>query len=248
MTAPGSGLPPALARRLADGEWIRTGHRGAPRVAPGNSLRAVEAAAGLGMDLVEVDVRRSADGALVLWHDEDVRAGRRLPVAETPLPDLRAAFLAAFGEELIELDTALLALKGRAGLLIDLKEEGLVEDILAALRARGFEDAVVCGEYRDDLREVKRAAPWVGTSLTLGLGWRERGAGPSVEEIDTDAVTVAWPHVDRDFVRRCHARGLAVLVWTVDNAALMRRLLRLGVDGLTSNRPDLLATLAQRSA
>lgn len=245
MTVPGASLPRPLAERLASGGWIRTGHRGAPRVAQGNSLQALEAAAELGVDLVEVDVRRSADGALALWHDPDVRAARRLAVAETPLAELQAAVRQAFGGELVDLGTAAATLRGRAGLMVDLKETGLVPGIVRTLGDRGFDDAVVCGEYWEDLREVKRLAPRLGTSLTLGLGWRERDGGPRLETIDTDAITVARRHVDRAFVERCHARGLAVLVWTVDRPAQMRRLLRMGVDGLTSNRPDLLVELGQ---
>ncbi|HKI58830.1 MAG TPA: glycerophosphodiester phosphodiesterase [Trueperaceae bacterium] len=242
----GRGLPAPLAERLAAGCWIRTAHRGAPKVAPGNTLRALEAAAAMGVDLVEVDVRRTPDGVLALWHDAAVGSGGRLPIARTPYPELRSAVREALGEELVDLPAAAATVKGRAGLMVDLKEPGLVPDIVAALRAGEFEDAVVCGDFWRDLREVKQLAPALGTSLTLGVGWREGVAGPRVEEIDTDAVTVAWRHVNRDFLGRCHTRGLAVLVWTVDRPFRMRRLLRLGVDGLTSNRPDLLMSLEAR--
>lgn len=248
MTSPGASLPATLARRLAAGRWIRTGHRGAPRVAPGNTLRSLEAAAQAGVDLVEVDVRRTRDGALALWHDPEVHAGGRRIVAETPFAELQVAVREGLGETLVDLPAAATALAGRAGLLVDLKEPGLVPAIVRALEASGFDNAVVCGEYWQDLREVKQLAPGLGTSLTLGLGWSEKVSGPRVEQIDTDAVTVAWWHVRGDFVERCHARGLAVLVWTVDKPRLMRRMLRLGVDGLTSNRPDLLMRLEDRTA
>lgn len=247
MSVPGSSLPVALAERLAAGGWVRTAHRGAPRRAPGNSLQALEAAAELGVDLVEVDVRRTSDGALALWHDDAVEAGgRSLAVARTPFAELQAAVRGESGADLVELGTAAAALQGRAGLMVDLKEPGLVPDILARLREASLADAVLCGEFWDDLREAKRLAPHLGTSLTLGFGWREHGAGPAIEDIDTDAVTVTWRHVGRALVDRCHARGLAVLVWTVDSPGHMRRLLHLGVDGLTSNRPERLVALPEQ--
>ncbi len=245
--APGSTLPPALAQRLASGGWLRTAHRGAPQVAPGNTARSLAAAAEIGVDLVEVDVRRTADGALALWHDPDVHAGgRRLEIAATPLLELQRAVERESGEELLDLAGGARAVAGRAGLMIDLKGAGLAEEIVATLRACAVDTAVICGELWDDLRAARRLHPAIGTSLTLGVAWSERRAGPRLDDIDTDAVTVSWNHVDASFVRRCHERGIAVLVWTVDRPARMRRLLQLGVDGLTSNRPDLLAGLARR--
>lgn len=240
----GAGLPAALAQKLASGGWLHTAHRGAPRVAPGNTLRAITAAAELGVDLVEIDVHRTKDGQLALWHDEAVTAnGSTLDIATSTFGALAQHVKTGLHEQLVDLSGAMRAVSGRAGLLVDLKAPGLAAQIVREAEVNAFETLVVCGEYWDNLREVKCLAPELGTSLTLGLEWNETRGSPSLEAIDTDAVTVAWPHVDAAFVARAHARGLAVLVWTVDDVALMKRLLELGVDGLTSNRPDILVQL-----
>lgn len=235
----GQGLPAPLRDRLAGGGWLRTGHRGAPTVAPGNSRRAILVATDLGVDMVEVDVHRTADGHLVLWHDDTlVIDGAPVALAAATMAVLQAVEIGQ-SERVIGLADGLDAVRGRAALLIDLKADGLAEQIVETVHKCHAGAVVACGHYWESLREIKRRAPEIGTSLTLDHTWRQWHGSGAIERIDTDAVTVDWRMIDSSFVARCHARGLAVLAWTVDDLALMRRLLAMGVDGLTSNRPDL---------
>ncbi|HUX20538.1 MAG TPA: glycerophosphodiester phosphodiesterase, partial [Spirochaetia bacterium] len=209
----------------------------------GNTLRSIEAAVAFGVDLVEVDVHRTRDNRLVLWHDEGVPSPEgELDIASESFESLKTSVQNEIGEELIDLGRAIELTRGVAGLMIDLKAEGLTSDIVSVVQSAGYTPAVICGEYWDELRFVLGSAPAIGASLTLNERWDEQ-SGPRIEEIDTPAVTVAWPVVNRIFVERMHERGIAVLVWTVDEPELMRRMLNLGVDGLTSNRPDLFRTL-----
>ncbi len=145
------------------------------------------------------------------------------------------------GEHIISLADGLDAVRDRAALLIDLKADGLAGQIVETVRRADAGPVVVCGHYWESLREITRRAPAIGTSLTLDRAWQRQHGDDVIERIDTDAVTVDLRIIDAVFVARCHTRGLAVLAWTVDDLALMRRLLALGVDGLTSNRPDLFA-------
>lgn len=239
----GQGLPASLARRLAGGGWLRTAHRGAPYHAPGNSRRALAAAAELGVDLVEVDVHATADGHLVLWHDDAVPAEEGdLPIAASPLAMLRRVDLGQ-GERISTLAEGMDVVRGRAALLIDLKAAHLASRIVATARHVAFGPVVVCGHYWESLREVKRLAPDFGVSLTLDRRWQQRYGRDGLAAIDTDAVTTDWRILTPTLIAHFHARGLAVLAWTVDEPARMRQLLALGVDGLTSNRPDLLVAL-----
>lgn len=236
----GFGLPAPLRRRLAAGEWLRTAHRGMPTVAPGNSRAAITAAAELGVDLIEIDLHTTADGCLVLWHDEEIVApGIRLPIATSTLQALQRIDIGA-GERVIELSEAITIARGRSGLLLDLKAERLARPVVETVRRFDFGPVIVCGHYWGSLRRIKRFAPEVGVAFTLDRAWRRLLGGALIDGA-ADAVTVNWRLIDRAFVRHYHARGIAVLAWTVDDPAQMRRLLDLGVDGLTSNRPDLFA-------
>lgn len=242
----GQGLPSPLRERLAGGHWLRTAHRGAPTVAPGNSRRAILAAVDLGVDIVEVDIHRTADGYLALWHDDAIMIdGATVPLASATRAALQAVDVGQ-GERIISLADGLAAVRGRAALLIDLKADGLAEPIIATIRAGGAQPVMVCGHFRASLREIKRRAPEIGTSLTLGNGWWHRHGHDLIERIDTDAVTVDQRVIDAALIERCHARGLAVLAWTVDELVAMERLLAMGVDGLTSNRPDVFAQVSER--
>lgn len=240
----GNGLPMPLRERLAGGGWLRTAHRGAPTVAPGNSRRAIVAATNLGVDMVEVDIHRTADGCLMLWHDDALTInGAHIPLVTATMAALQAVDIGQ-GEHIISLADGLDTVRGHAALLIDLKADGLAEQIVETVRACGEQPVMVCGRFWESLREITRHAPEIGTSLTLDHTWQRQYGDDAIERIDTDAVTVDWRILDPAFVARCHARGLAVLAWTVDDLALMRRLLAMGVDGLTSNRPDLFAQIA----
>jgi glycerophosphoryl diester phosphodiesterase len=198
--------------------------------------------------MVEVDVHATADGELVLWHDDALPAPEGpLPLAATPLATLRRVDVGG-GERVITLAEGLEVVRGRAALLIDLKADGLAEPIVATVRRLGFAPAVVCGGYAESLRAIKALEPTIGTSLTLGRGWERAYSPDAIERVGADAVTTDWRILDPALLARLHARGLAVLAWTVDDPATMRRLLDLGVDGLTSNRPDLLLAAARGGA
>jgi len=235
----GRGLPPPIARKIAHGEWIRTAHGGVPAAAPANTIRSLLAALRLDVDLIEVDLRRSADGRLVLWHDSEIDGpDGKLAIGEHTFRDLSSALERSVGEPLADLATAMRAVDGKAGLMIDLKEGGLDEPLTEALRRTSFAPVVVCGKFRESLVAIGRRHKEVGTSLTLDKAWRA-GAERPLDQAGTGALTIAWQIAESSFVEQCHALGLAVFAWTVDDRASMRKLLAAGVDGITSNRPDL---------
>lgn len=234
------GAAPPLARRLGGGSWLRVAHRGDPRVAPGNTGPAIAAAAAAGVDLVELDLQATADGRLVLWHDPEITAdGRRVPIARATFAALRGLDLGG-GERIATLDEALEIVRGRAGLLIDLKARGLADGIVAAVRRHAPTPVVVCGHHWRSLRRIRRLAPEIGVAHTLDRYWRRPLGAAAIACLDTDAVSLHWRLVDAGLVRRCHTRGIAVIAWTVDDPTLLAHLLRLGVDGVTSNRLDYL--------
>jgi glycerophosphoryl diester phosphodiesterase len=212
-------------------------HRGASRAAPENTVAAFRRAAEMGADMVELDVRRSADGRLVVHHDPHLTDGRA--VAATPAGELPAA--------VPSLDTALDACAGMA-VNIEIKNDpdepgfepdrALADDVAAAVAARGDTDRVVVSSFDrasiDRLNEV--ASPPIATAWLV-----------TVPPADAVEVAVAgghqalhpwWPAVDRALVDRAHAAGLAVNVWTCDDPEAMVRLAGWGVDGICTNVPD----------
>ena len=235
-----SALRPAAASAPA---FLRIAHRGAPAVAPGNTGGALLAALDLGVDLIEIDLHRTADGHLVLWHDPSIPIGRRkLPIARHPLAALRRIDLGG-GERVLELHEAMDLAHDRAGLLIDLKAGGLAQGIVACARERRFTRLAVCGHYWSTLRQIRALDPTIGIAFTINRAWQRLAAWSFLRRGQADAVTINWRQLNRARVGQYQALGLAVIAWTVDDPTLMRRLLAFGVSGLTSNRPDLFTTL-----
>lgn len=256
MAAPVAPLPPPVGRAAA------IAHRGASHVAPENTLSALRSALAMGADMVEVDVRRTADGALVLMHDEtlarttdvELLFPTRAPwrVQDLTLDQVRRLDAGAWksstyrGEPVPTLEEALEVID-RAGsrLLIEVKEPagqpGIETDVASLLRARRRPhgrraERVVVQSF--DLAAMHRfawEAPEVPTGVLLQVPRRDLAA------------VAGWasyvnPHhrlVDARYVDALHAAGMRCLSWTVDSPRGIRRLLRAGVDGVISNRPEL---------
>ena len=223
--------------RRSHGVTCVIAHRGASRAAPENTVAAFRRAAEMGADMVELDVRRSADGRLVVHHDPHLTDGRA--VAATPAGELPSA--------VPDLDTALDACVGMA-VNIEIKNDpdepgfepdrALADDVAAVVSARGDTDRVVVSSFDrasiDRLQEV--ASPPIATAWLV-----------TVPPADAVEVAVAgghqalhpwWQAVDRALVERAHAAGLAVNVWTCDDPEAMVRLAGWGVDGICTNVPD----------
>ena len=149
-------IPPKNHRAL------RIGHRGAAGHAPDNSLVGIEAAAQLGADAVEIDLRRTRDGVVVASHDSHLLdgSGRERPIAELSVADLRA--LADSGGPAVPTLEQVIARcrELRLGLYLELKEGAVIEPMLALLAAHDGAEFTIVGAFRPDwLADVRALAP-----------------------------------------------------------------------------------------
>ncbi|WP_226924417.1 glycerophosphodiester phosphodiesterase [Georgenia satyanarayanai] len=234
-------------------------HRGGAAEVAENSRAALEHADALGYRYFETDVRRTADGVVVLHHDATLD---RTTTGHGPLSALTWAQAARLrdhsGGRLVRLDEALADFPGLR-LNIDLKEDGVIGPALRVVAEAGAGDRVCLASFADRRLQVVRRATRgrVATSLArqetarlvlaATLGAPARGV-PTPSGTTTDrAVCVQVPVRHRGvpvvtpaFVQRAHRLGLEVHVWTIDDAPTMHRLLDLGVDGLVTDRPTVL--------
>ncbi|MGY2894428.1 glycerophosphodiester phosphodiesterase [Deinococcus sp. UYEF24] len=218
---------------------LRTAHGGASRLATDNTLEAIVATRDIPLDFVEVDVHATRDGQLLLWHDPWlVTPDGLFEIATHTLGELRALDLP--DGTLATLQDAIGAVRGRAGLMIDLKAPGLEVPIEQELRAARFQDVMVCGGYADTLAVLKDRLPDIGVSLTPDAAFY-RGFSAGLKALPfLDAVTVYWRAVGPELMWAAREEGLLVLAWTVDHQKIADHLLALGVHGLTSNNPEVL--------
>jgi glycerophosphoryl diester phosphodiesterase len=255
--------------RRPRGPVARVGHRGAAALAPENTLRSLELAVELGCDMLEFDVLALSDGMLVLAHSNRLRevshGAARGRVRRRSLDALRGV-----APELPTFDEALAFLGERfpdAVLQVDLKQRGVEEAVVAALRRHGvIERSWISGFDSVTLRRVASLAPEVPRSYTLPrdrLGISRRGplapvvrgalaatgAGlarrlPSLlERAAAAAATLHYSVATPEAIRAAHEAGAAVYVWTVDDAELAQRLIRAGADGIITNDPRIFSRL-----
>ena len=210
-----------------------------------NTLEAFQHAAALGYRYLETDVHATADGVLLAFHDDvlDRVTDQQGPIAGLTHADVRRARVGGRSE--IPTLAALLDQLPGVRFNIDLKADGAVRPMAVMVAARGLWDDVLIGSFSHArLREFRRltegrvatsAAPAEVAAFVLRSPW----VG------DFDALQVPprsgpLPIVTARLVRRAHATGKHVHVWTIDEAGQMRQLLDRGVDGLLTDRTDVL--------
>jgi glycerophosphoryl diester phosphodiesterase len=229
-------------------ELLRIGHKGADRIAPGNTLGSFDAALAHGVHMIEFDVlpedrERPADGRLLLAHDYEHTAG----ALEL---DAGLAHLASAPFADVRLD-------------VDLKLPGYEDQVLEALRAHGLvERTLVSTMYMRSLVRLRALEPglrlgwsvprirsgWVASPAAVVGGYavlvylRHRVARAARDHLAAgrcDAVMAHFRLVTPALVRIVREQAGELYVWTVDDAALIRRLELLGVTGVITNDPRL---------
>ncbi len=231
-------------------------HRGLALAVPENSMPAFEAAVLAGATHLETDVRATADGVLVAFHDDRLERLTELEgrVAGVRWADLRAAGLR--GGVPVPLLADVLSAWPRVRINVDLKADEAVAPFVQLVRATGATDRVCTASFSDRRRRaaVRGLAGWGAPAHSLGFAASARfvglaAAGAPVRVLRralAGAVALQLPDragvmpvVTRRLVRAVHAVGAQVHVWTVDEPARMSELLGLGVDALVTNRVDL---------
>ena len=240
-------------------------HRGASSEAPENTLAAVRRALGQDVDVVEVDVQRTKDGALVVLHDAtlarttDVRRlfPRRSPwlVSDFTFDEVRRLDAGGWcaplfaGEQVPTLEQVVQTVRrSRAGLLVEVKETslhpGLAADVADALRAiPGYLDEAVADRRlvvqsfdAGAMQDHKEREP----SVPVGVLGTPSKADLGALATWADQVNPAHWSVGPDWVETVHRHGMQCQLWTVNRPATMRRALTMQVDGIITDRPRVL--------
>jgi glycerophosphoryl diester phosphodiesterase len=212
---------------------IAIAHRGDPVAARENTVRAFEAAVRAGADMVELDLRRTADGEIVVLHDATLS---RLWGVDAAIEDLDLAALKSIGHRGVRIPTFREVLDAvEVPLMVDFTSRKVVPGAVAAVRdRRAMGRALFVTGNIDALRELRDLAP----EARIGLTWVE-SRGPSsslLEELGVEYWNPTAGLITREQVGAVHALGRKVSTWTVDQAAEMTRVTQAGVDAIVSNR------------
>ncbi len=224
--------------------FIFIAHRGASAYEPENTIRAFMKAIELGADVVELDVRATAEGIPVVVHDESLEriAGVPKRVSELSIDELKK--YRVFGKEPIPtLDEALEYLDNRVGIFIELKEKGLEDKVLEIInRYRIEENILLISFHIDILRRIRE----MNSKIDIGLITVRHVDLRQILKLRPFAILPQYSIVNPRTVKEIHAHKLRVYVWTINDISLGVKMMNYGVDGIATDRPDIRHQIAKQ--
>jgi len=218
---------------------LRIGHRGARAYEPENTLRSYKKAIEIGVNAVELDVRKTKDNQLVVIHDADVKKttnGKGL-VSGLTLKQIKELSTEK-DEKIPTLKEALDFLDKKVKILIELKEEGVEEKVLSLVREGGVQKNVIIVSFIEDaLRKVRELNKEVETGLIYA---KHKNPVKSALDLKAQYLVAFYRFTHTANVKKAHENGLKVIVWTVNAPEEVAEYLKKGVDGIASDKPDIL--------
>ncbi|MDP2772086.1 MAG: glycerophosphodiester phosphodiesterase [Nocardioides sp.] len=256
MTSPTTGFPYLDEVLQTPGSVLAFAHRGGayhPEIEGlENTVAAFKHAVALGYDYLETDVHVTSDGVLLAFHDDVLdRVTDQVGVlADTTYAEVRSALIGG-QEQVPTLETLFEEFPG-ARFNIDLKSDGAVPALVDFLAARDAQDRVLVGSFSGrrlaEFRRLTRGRVPTSAHPAEVVAFRLLPSGRLANWLTRGRVAALqiphrrrrWVIATRGLVRRAHAAGRHVHVWTVDTPGEMRELLDRGVDGLFTDRTDVL--------
>jgi glycerophosphoryl diester phosphodiesterase len=242
-----------LGRNVSAVEIIA--HRGASADAPENTLASMKLAWEQKADAIETDLWLSKDGHLVVFHDADTRRydGKQKKVTEMSWEELQKVDVGSFkdprfkNERIPTLEALLATIPEGKKAVLELKDgPHIVPEFTRAINASGRKPQelnVISFNY-ESLKASKKAFPKIPHYFLMG--YKKNGANSELsklisqcKEANFDGLNLQsdWP-ITKEFVAQVKSAGLKMLVWTVDDPAIARRMVDAGVDAITTNKPQ----------
>jgi glycerophosphoryl diester phosphodiesterase len=218
---------------------LKIGHRGASAYEPENTLSSFKRAIELGVDAVELDVRRTKDNEIVVIHNADVNktTNGSGSVSDFTLEQIKK-FVTEKGEHIPTLEEALDAVGKRVKILVELKETGIEEKVLDLIREKGLtENVIIISFHEEALRKIKELDGKVATGL---IYVRHKNPLQSALELKAEYLLPLYRFTHSANVKKAHEKGLKVIVWTINTPEEAAEYKKKGVDGIATDKPDIL--------
>ena len=237
-------------------------HRGGAGLWPENTMEAFSRSVEMGYRWIETDLRMTSDGVVVCHHDPTLerttnghgevaklnwRQLEKLDAGYAHLPDQDFPFRGQ-GVRIPSLEEVARSFPG-LNMVLEMKADHTEEPLLRLIRRMGLSDRVIVASFSDArltrVRELSKGGIATSTgeeevARLVKAAWLGRRARTQHVALQIPVRSGPIPLVTRRTVKAYHRMGLVVHVWTVDQPARMERLLDRGVDGIMTDRPDLL--------
>lgn len=228
-------------------EMLVVAHRGASAYAPENTLIAIKKAMDMEADYAELDVQLTRDKEVILLHDMNLKrtAGVKGFIKDLTLEELKKLEVGAwFGEEfrgepIPTLQDVIRLVKGKMRLNIEIKtfrpEPEIAQKVVDIIRSEHFENKCMITSFdREVVTAVKRIAPEIITGFIFGKNYPD-----DVFEGSWDVLSCNHRIATLEFIQKAREHNKQVYVWTVDGEKTIKRFIDRKVDGIISNKPDL---------
>jgi glycerophosphoryl diester phosphodiesterase len=220
--------------------FLKIGHRGARAYEIENTLESFRRAMELGANAVELDVRQSHDGELIISHDDNLKKvfGKELSVRENTVAVLKEVT----GNRIVTLGECLHFLGRKVEkILVEIKDAGYEKKVLDIIRKEKLEDRVIVVSFREDaLARVRELNKKIETGLIYA---KFRNPLDAALRLKAQYLVALYRFVHTGDVNRAHKNSLKVLVWTINTKEEARKYIAKGVDGIASDKPDILQGL-----
>ena len=220
------------------------GHRGASAIVPENTLKAFEKAIDLKADFIEFDVQKTLDGELVITHDEDIKriTGHDGIISKMTLNELKMLDFGE-GEKIPTLEELVKLTKNKIKLNCEIKVKGITEKVIKIFRKWDILNTTIVSSFiHEELLAIQKLAPSVRlaslepTPGTIKIDWvRKKEMIEYCINNKLYAINPIVMMVDQQFIDYAHANDIKVFPWTVDSRISIKKLIRLGADGIITN-------------
>jgi len=254
-------------------KFLVIAHRGGPSLGPESTLYTFRKAVKLGVDVLEMDVRSTRDGQLIILHDDTVARTTNAtgPVQNYTLIDLKKLDAAhrwspdngqtfPLRNKGVSIPTLAEVFKAfpQTKMNLEIKEarSSTIQSLCRLIRDHQMTNNVVVASFEADaLKEFRRLCPQVATSagasevlLFFGLQkvYLEAAYSPDAQALQVPETFRDLRIVNKRFIEAAHARNMRVQVWLVNDVTSMQRLLELGVDGIMTDYPQRLMEVLRK--
>ncbi|MDH5203442.1 MAG: glycerophosphodiester phosphodiesterase [Nitrospirota bacterium] len=216
---------------------MKVGHRGARAYEIENTLKSYKKAIELGANAVELDVRKSHDGELIVIHDDNLKRvfGKDIPVTRMTLKELKQLT----GDKIPTLDEALQFIDKKVEkILVELKEVGYEKKVLEVIKKENIHERVIIVSFHEiALVNVRKLDDNIETGLIYA---RHKNPINAAMKLNAQYLVPLYRLIHTKNIEDAHKNNLRVIVWTINTKQEAKQYRDKGVDGIASDKPDIL--------
>ena len=218
---------------------LKIGHRGATAYEPENTLRSFRKAIELGVNAIELDVRKTKDNELVVIHNEELNKttnGNGL-VDKLTLKEIKQ-FVTEKNEKIPTLSEAFQFLDKKVKILVEIKETGIEKKIIDLVHEKDLtENVIVISFHELVLKKIRE----LDTKIATGLIYvRHKNPIQTALDLGAQYLLPLYHFTHSANVKKAHENNLKIIVWTINKADEVAEYKKKGVDGIASDKPDIL--------